>query len=201
VGGDTCATVVDVRRAVRKVLRRHGGRGTMDGTCTIRRATPADAAAFARSQIDAWRAAYDGILPAEFLAALDHDRMTARWERSLTSPGEGVSQLALCTDGQVVGWSGFGAPRDEVGDGVGEIHAINLSTAYWSRGLGSLLFAQSVRDLAAMGYRACRRRDQGRRRFHPATARTPDGISRPHVELSCRAFLLAARCARGTLPA
>lgn len=125
----------------------------MDGTCTIRRATPDDAAAFARSQIDAWRAAYDGILPAKFLAALDHDRMTARWERSLASPGEGVSQLALCVDGQVVGWSGFGAPRDEVGDGVGEIHAINLSPAYWSRGLGSLLFAQSVRELAAMGYR------------------------------------------------
>ncbi|MFJ6001034.1 hypothetical protein [Arthrobacter sp. NPDC092385] len=30
----------------------------MDGTCTIREATPTDAAGFARSQISAWRAAY-----------------------------------------------------------------------------------------------------------------------------------------------
>jgi len=124
----------------------------VDGTCTIREATPADAVGFARSQIDAWRAAYDGILPDAYLAGMDHERLTAGWEHRLAGVGVGVRQLALCADGAVIGWSGFGTPRDDVGDGVGELHAINVSPAYWSRGFGSVLFSHSVRELAEMGY-------------------------------------------------
>lgn len=125
----------------------------MDGTWTIREATPADAADFARIQIDAWRAAYAGILPADYLAGLDHGRLTTAWEQRLGSVGGAVLQLALCVGGGgVVGWSGFGAPRDAVDDGVGELHAINVDPAYWSRGLGSFLFGRSARDLAGMGY-------------------------------------------------
>lgn len=124
----------------------------MDGTCTIREAAPTDAAGFARSQISAWRAAYEGILPAAYLAGMDVERLTAGWERRLAGGEAGVRQLALCADGDVVGWSGFGTPRDDVGDGVGELHAINVRPDYRSRGFGSALFSSSVRELAAMGY-------------------------------------------------
>lgn len=72
----------------------------MDGTCTIREAAPTDAAGFARSQISAWRAAYEGILPAAYLAGMDVERLTAGWERRLAGGGAGVRQLALCADGR-----------------------------------------------------------------------------------------------------
>ncbi|PPB49049.1 N-acetyltransferase [Arthrobacter pityocampae] len=124
----------------------------MDGTWTIREAAPADAAEFARIQIDAWRAAYGGILPADYLARLDSERLTAVWEHRLGGMGIDDRQLAVCVSGRIVGWSGFGAPRDDVDDGVGELHAINLDPAYWSVGIGSFLFSRSVCELAGMGY-------------------------------------------------
>jgi GNAT superfamily N-acetyltransferase len=124
----------------------------MDQLCVIRPATTADAPGFARSQIDAWRAAYGGILPAEYLQRMDHARLTSGWEQRLSAGAAGVRQLALSVGGEVVGWSGFGEPRDDVEDGVGEVHAINLGPAHWSRGFGSALFTRSVRELAGMGY-------------------------------------------------
>lgn len=124
----------------------------MHGTWVIREATASDAPGFARSQIDAWRAAYGGILPSDYLARMDHARLTVGWEQRLGAQTTDVRQLVLAVEGEVAGWSGFGLPRDDVGRGVGELQAINLAPAYWSRGLGSLLFARSVTDLAGMGY-------------------------------------------------
>lgn len=125
----------------------------MDTDCSIREATPADAPAFARSQVDAWRAAYAGILAADYLAALDADRLTAGWERRLAEAGPGAKQFALCVGSDVVGWSGVGTPRDVVEEGMGEVHAINVSPDHWSRGFGSALFSRSVQELARLGYR------------------------------------------------
>lgn len=125
----------------------------MDGTCTIRTATPADAAGFARVQIEAWQAAYRGILPQDYLDRMDQARLTVGWKGRLAAVGSDVRQLTLCAGDDVVGWSGFGMPRDEVEDGIGEVHAINVSPTFWSRGFGSALFSRSVSDLAAMGYR------------------------------------------------
>ncbi|WP_434993532.1 GNAT family N-acetyltransferase [Arthrobacter sp. Ld5] len=124
----------------------------MDGTWTIREATRADAAGFARIQIDAWRATYSGILPADYLARLDLWRLTAVWEQRLGSAAGAVRQLAVCVDGGIVGWAGFGEPRDDVDDGTGELHAINMDPAHWSRGLGSFLFTRVARELVGMGY-------------------------------------------------
>jgi GNAT superfamily N-acetyltransferase len=60
--------------------------------------------------------------------------------------------LPLTVDGAAVGWSGFGAPRDDVDAGTGELQALNLLPAYWSQDLGSELFLASVEGLRLMGY-------------------------------------------------
>ena len=119
---------------------------------SIRDAVPGDAPDFASSQILAWRAAYAGILDAGYLAGMDVERLTEGWERLLGNPDQGVGRLAVTVDGTAVGWSGFGRPRDDVAGGIGELHALNLLPAYWSRGLGSALFLASVEGLRAMGY-------------------------------------------------
>lgn len=124
----------------------------MQSSWVIREATAVDAPGFARSQIDAWRAAYGGILPVDYLARMDHARLTTGWEQRLGAQTPDVRQLVLAVGGEVAGWSGFGLPRDDVDRGVGELQAINLAPEYWSRGFGSLLFTRSVTELAEMGY-------------------------------------------------
>lgn len=118
----------------------------------VREALPGDAPAFASSQIEAWRVAYAGILDAGYLAGLDAERLTRGWARILGAPVPNVRQLAVTVDGTAVGWSGFGAPRDDADADTGELHALNLSPAFWSRGLGTELFLASVAGLRAMGY-------------------------------------------------
>ena len=119
---------------------------------SIRDAVPGDAPDFASSQVLAWQDAYAGILDAGYLAGMDVERLTEAWERLLGNPDQGVRRLAVTVGGTAVGWSGFGRPRDAVGGGTGELHALNLAPAYWSRGLGSALFLASVEGLRAMGY-------------------------------------------------
>ncbi|WP_082699363.1 GNAT family N-acetyltransferase [Arthrobacter sp. EPSL27] len=118
----------------------------------IRDAVPGDAPDFATSQIVAWRAAYAGILDAGYLAGMDVERLTTGWARILGDPDRNVRRLAVTVDGTAVGWSGFGRPRDEVPGGTGELHALNVLPAYWSRGLGPALFQASVEGLRTMGY-------------------------------------------------
>lgn len=124
----------------------------MTGEWTIRRASTHDAADVALSQLLAWKRAYDGILPSEFLAAMDPERMTKAWRKALAEPSPGVRHLVVCVAGRAVGWSGFGPARDEADPGTGELQAINLHPAYWSKGLGSALFRATEAGLAELGY-------------------------------------------------
>ena len=52
----------------------------------VRAAVPADAAAMAALHVHAWRAAYAGVMPADFLAALTIAEREAMWRRSVTEP-------------------------------------------------------------------------------------------------------------------
>lgn len=70
----------------------------------VRDAMPSDAPAFANSQIEAWRAAYAGILDPEYLAGLDAERLTRGWTRILGTPVPNVRQLAITVDGTAIGW-------------------------------------------------------------------------------------------------
>ncbi|WP_186329068.1 GNAT family N-acetyltransferase [Arthrobacter sp. U41] len=119
---------------------------------SIREAVPGDARDFASSQVLAWRAAYAGVLDEGYLAGLNVEQLTRGWTRILGAPDVDVRRLALTASGSTVGWSGFGVPRDDVPEGTGELHALNLHPDYWSRGLGSALFLASVEGLRSMGY-------------------------------------------------
>ncbi len=124
----------------------------MTGEWTIRPASAHDAADVALSQLLAWQRAYEGILPPEFLAAMDPGRMTESWRKALADPAPGVRHLVACVAGTAVGWSGYGPARDTAASGTGELQAINLHPSYWSRGLGSALFRASEAGLAELGY-------------------------------------------------
>ena len=112
--------------------------------------------------IAAWQAAYRGLMPDEFLDALDPVARAERWRSALVDgPGdgrytaEGHEALALLVeddDGQVVGISVVGPPRRAEPSGVGELWMINLEPAAWGSGLGTRLLAAATDELRRSGY-------------------------------------------------
>ena len=83
---------------------------------SVRPATAGDADAIARVQVETWRAAYRAIVPAAFLAGLDHAERAERWRRGFADP----ARTAYPNES---GWSGCVAatspdavsPRSAVG--------------------------------------------------------------------------------------
>src|SRR5262245_27704598 len=107
-----------------------------------RSAVSADAAAVGRVSVEAWRAAYAGLMPAEFLAGLDQNDIASRFEQAI---GAGFSILVLELDTTIVGFSVLGKSRDsEAPAAIGEVIAINLLPAYWRRGLGRILLDNTL---------------------------------------------------------
>ena len=139
---------------------------------TVRPATAADAHAIATVHVRTWQAAYDGLMPAEALAALDVDARAAFWTRvlgSLTPPGallvattgdaaETGDAAGTGEAGGVVGFASVGrySPVEAAGDpesvDAGQVYAIYVSPGRWSTGAGHALMRASVDHLAAHGF-------------------------------------------------
>jgi len=103
----------------------------------IRGAVPADATAIAEIHVDAWRAAYAGILPGEYLAGLSVEKHAAFWERELA--GTTSTTLVSVKEGSISGWISGGASRDEDGTAASEVYAIYVSPGHWGEGIGRKL--------------------------------------------------------------
>jgi ribosomal protein S18 acetylase RimI-like enzyme len=111
-----------------------------------------DSAALARLSVDAWQAAYRGIMPSEFLGALSVVDAQASWERAFSEGHPSVVVFEL--NQQVVGVCLFGASRDQdAAPGTAEIIALNVHPDYWRRGLGSQLTAFALDLLRVQGFR------------------------------------------------
>jgi GNAT superfamily N-acetyltransferase len=85
---------------------------------TVRPAVPADAAEIARIQLETWRAAYQDLLPAEVLDALDPAEAEATWRHTIE---QGPARVFVAAEGQWhVGFIAAGAsPQDESADADG----------------------------------------------------------------------------------
>ena len=112
----------------------------------VRPARPKDAHALATAYEEAWRGAYQGIIP-----HLDLERMIARrgagwWARVLQRQ---ASLLVLDFQGKVAGYVTFGRCRVGRGPYRGEIFELYLGPTYQGLGLGTKLFEgarQKLRD-------------------------------------------------------
>lgn len=109
-----------------------------------------DGIAIARVWVAAWQAAYPGLMPPQYLAGLDAEAALPRFEPVLrASP----SVLVLELDGEIVGFSRYGASRDpDVGSETGEVIALNLHPAWWRRGLGRELLRETQQRLRGRGF-------------------------------------------------
>lgn len=119
------------------------------GAVRVRPASAADAPDLGRVHVGAWRAAYPGMLPDEYLASLDPAAFGARWQ-SLLEDGMRPHMLVGELDGSVVGFANVGPAFDSVPDG--ELYAINVLPEAWGAGVGPALLAAAEDELVGLGH-------------------------------------------------
>jgi GNAT superfamily N-acetyltransferase len=112
----------------------------------VRIATAEDAAGIAAVQERGWQAAYRHVFPAEELdrGGFIH---ADRWSERITHPPAGWSTFVAEHEGEIVGFTSVGPSRDEAG--IGELYAIYIDPAHWSRGTGRALIEQAEQQLRA----------------------------------------------------
>lgn len=121
---------------------------------TIRSAEPSDAAGLAKIKVDGWQTAFKGIVPQPYLDSLNYPDQEERLRKILSSKKDRSHELVAVTDtGSVAGFAATGPNRSPVDDYDGELMAIYVSVDAKGQGIGSLLFAASVKQLKLDGFR------------------------------------------------
>jgi ribosomal protein S18 acetylase RimI-like enzyme len=146
----------------------------------------ADCRAVAQIHVDAWRAAYVGILSDEFLAALSVDQRETMWQEAVTRGSPVVLVAKVAED--VTGWVAFGSSRDEGAPADrGEVWAIYVAPAAWSLGAGRSLLMEAMQAMTRYRYREASlwvMRDNARAvRFYSRAGMTADPTSEKYFEL------------------
>ena len=139
----------------------------------VRSATAADAPGIARVHVDTWRSSYRGIIPQDFLDALDAAKRAAMWKEEIgrkdahvlvaqdtgaqdTVAQDAVAQGAVAQDaGAVSGFISGGILRDGVDvarqNYDSEIYTLYVSPAFQGRGVGRELMRALAARLADDG--------------------------------------------------
>jgi ribosomal protein S18 acetylase RimI-like enzyme len=117
----------------------------------IRRAKPADAAAVAETHDDAWRTAYQGIIPGAELERLISRRGPSWWDSAIRKG----SRIALMQfDDSIAGYANYGRNRARSLFYDGEIYELYLRPEFQGLGFGRRLFTAARRDLAQSGLKS-----------------------------------------------
>jgi GNAT superfamily N-acetyltransferase len=155
---------------------------------TCRFATNADAEAVGSAHVHAWKVAYAGIMPDDFLASLAAGASAARWARRLRSPDP--EMLVVETAGELAGFCHFGRSRDDdAAPEVGEVIAINLHPDHWRKGLGRQLLARTEEELQNLGLTQATlwvlAKNARARAFYEALGWRPDGAEKNDAPAGC----------------
>lgn len=117
----------------------------------VRPALPEDARRIAEIHVQTWQVAYDGIVPAEYLASLSVERYESMWRDNIA---KGAPELLVAhEDEAILGWVAYGHSRDEgAKQDVAEIWAIYVDASRWATGVGRSLWAAAKPRLLKQGF-------------------------------------------------
>jgi L-amino acid N-acyltransferase YncA len=119
----------------------------------VRAAVLGDEDGIARVQVAAWRDAYAGIVPGDFLDGMSEARNAAMWGRGLSTARRTIV-VAEAAGGEVIGFASGGAPARDAGVGAdAELDAIYVQPGRQRAGTGRLLAAAVASAAAAAGAR------------------------------------------------
>jgi len=110
----------------------------------LRRATADDARAIAGVYLETWRATYEGIVPAAYLAKLSVERLTRVWKKSIA---EGELILVAAVGPHVLGFTSGGREREADPFFRGEIFTLYVDVAAQRHGVGAMLLLEMLREL------------------------------------------------------
>ena len=117
----------------------------------IRPARIEDAAEIARIHVETWRAAYAGIMPADFLAKLSVENRKRQWDYSLN---QNVRDFFVADDGSTMaGWCFSSLVRNGASSVIGEVFALYVSPELQGCGHGQALMVATEADFRARGVR------------------------------------------------
>ena len=159
----------------------------MTNGVTIRQAEAGDVPGIARVQVAGWQWAYAGLMPADYLAALDPARRERMWGPWLATE-QGRDQVAVAlADGEVIGFVAWGRYHLEdlrpgtPPDAAGEVRALYLAQAHQGRGVGRALMTRAVDRLTAAGFTEAKlwvlETNTLARRFYERQGWAPDGAA------------------------
>lgn len=117
----------------------------------LRDALLADVPAIATIHVEAWRVAYQGIVPAEVIDALTVEKRAALWRERIDAATELL--LVGFVGEEMAGWISAGAARDADCAGEGEVYALYVAPAHWRSGWGARLMRGVEERLGAAGFR------------------------------------------------
>ena len=114
----------------------------------IRKANLSDTSQLAEIHVKAWQTAYAGIMPSDYLSALNVETRSREWDGWINEPGPGTT-IVLETDDGIKGFCVFGPTRDNcVNDcNIGEILALNVHPVFWRCGYGKFLCNSVLSEL------------------------------------------------------
>lgn len=121
-----------------------------DNEIQVRPAKLADARTIAEIHVEAWAAAYQGIVPEDHLKSLTVAKRQALW---LDAIKYGEPQVWVAMDANaIVGFVGFDRSRDPKSKATtGEIWAMYAAPDYWGEGVGLALWDAAREGLSDEG--------------------------------------------------
>ncbi|TDW66413.1 GNAT family N-acetyltransferase [Kribbella pratensis] len=115
-----------------------------------RLARPGDLLGAAHARIASWRGAFSGLVPQDFLDAMDPASIAASWTESIAA-GRSRLYVAAVND-RIVGYAGVGPERDpSAPPKTGELYALFVHPSHWGVGAGRALANAACSDLREAG--------------------------------------------------
>ena len=117
----------------------------------IREAVYEDAAALAHIQVDSYRSAYEGILPAEFLAHFSYSEQAQDWLDLISAAGPATLLVAVTEGGEPCGYA-LGSPASpSLPGGDAELVALHVRKENCGQGIGHELVRAMAIQLRKTG--------------------------------------------------